>query len=226
MLIFNRCCDNGGEFKGLVTPLCIRRNIRVVNGRAYHPQTQGGIEQANKVCKARLRAAQGDAPGAVNKCDWKRYLSVIQRIVNETGPEGLPDGITPYYAWFGRPVPVFPEYDQRRRAARAKALGEEPIEVTALNASDSDQEDDNIELELPGQEMFLLSEIGKKVAAYNLIVAERMRRKKGGKIGILFSDQEICTLQIPDKYKIGVENPRVFVRILSKTNSVFAPFLI
>ena len=67
-----------------------------------------------------------------------RYLLVIQRIINETGPEGLPDGMILYYAWYGRPVSIFPEYNQCWCAARAGALGEEPIEVIALDASDSD----------------------------------------------------------------------------------------
>jgi hypothetical protein len=59
----------------------------------------------------------------------------------------------------------------------------------------------------------------------NLIVAERMIKKKGSNIGILFSNQEIATLAIPEKMKFGIENPRAFIRILSKTESVFTSFL-
>ena len=53
-------CDNGTKFKGAVLALCLSRGTRVVNGRAYYPQSQGSIKVANKIFKARLRAAQRD----------------------------------------------------------------------------------------------------------------------------------------------------------------------
>ena len=53
-------CDNRTEFKGAVKLLCEARGTRIVNGRAYHPQSQGSIEVANKIFKARLRATQQD----------------------------------------------------------------------------------------------------------------------------------------------------------------------
>jgi len=37
-------CDNGGEFKGEVIEVCTKRGIKLVRGRAYHPQSQGSIE--------------------------------------------------------------------------------------------------------------------------------------------------------------------------------------
>ena len=82
----------------MVLSLCIHRNIWVVNSRAYYPQTQGAVKQANKVCKARLRVVQSTASGTINKCDWARYLPLIQRVINKTRPESLPTGITPYKA--------------------------------------------------------------------------------------------------------------------------------
>ena len=77
--------------------------------------------------------------------------------------------------------------------------------MTAIDAPDSD--DEEIEEENPMQEMFLLSELGKKVAAYNLVVAKRIVKKKRSNISILFSNQEITTLAIPEKMKFGIENP-------------------
>jgi len=53
-------CDNGTKFKGAMKLLCDARGTRIVNGRAYHPQSQGSIKVANKIFKARLRAAQKD----------------------------------------------------------------------------------------------------------------------------------------------------------------------
>ena len=48
--------DNGREFKGAVVMLCKRLKIRIINGRPRHPQTQGLVEQANGVAKAKIRA--------------------------------------------------------------------------------------------------------------------------------------------------------------------------
>jgi len=127
-------------------PLCVGRNVRIVNGRAYHPQTQGAIEQANKVCKARLRAAQSAASGAYNPRIWVRYLPQVARVVNTIRPISLPKGVTPYEAWYGRPFSVWPEADERRRALRARGspiLGEELAEVVLVEepeTSDSEQE--------------------------------------------------------------------------------------
>ena len=49
-------CDNRTKFKGAVKLLCEARGTRIDNGRAYYPQSQGSIEVANKIFKARLRA--------------------------------------------------------------------------------------------------------------------------------------------------------------------------
>ena len=77
-------------------PLCVSRNIRIVNGRAYYPQTQGAIKQANKVCKARLQAAQAASSAARNARIWVRYLPQVARVINTIRPISLPKGVTPY----------------------------------------------------------------------------------------------------------------------------------
>ena len=100
-------------------PLCVSRNVRIVNGNAYHPQTQGAIEQANTVCKVRLRAAQSAATGDFDPCIWAVYLPQIARVVNTVRPISLPRGLTPYEAWYDRPFPVWPEADARRHVLRA-----------------------------------------------------------------------------------------------------------
>ena len=53
-------CNNGGEFKGKVIEVCKKRGIKIIRGRAYHPQSQGSIEVANRIFKKRLRAARAD----------------------------------------------------------------------------------------------------------------------------------------------------------------------
>ena len=48
--------DNGSEFKGICLELMTRYGITVINGRPRTPRTQGLIEQANGVVKARINA--------------------------------------------------------------------------------------------------------------------------------------------------------------------------
>ena len=52
--------DNGKEFKGALLLLLRKFRIRVINGAPRSPQTQGLIEQANGVVKAKLRAWKMD----------------------------------------------------------------------------------------------------------------------------------------------------------------------
>jgi hypothetical protein len=52
--------NNGTKFKGAVKLLCKAKGTRIVNKRAYYPQSQGSIEVANKIFKARLQATQQD----------------------------------------------------------------------------------------------------------------------------------------------------------------------
>jgi ribulose bisphosphate carboxylase small subunit len=53
-------CDNRGEFKGKVIEVCKQRGIKIIRGRAYHPQSQGSIKIANCIFKRRLRAVRAD----------------------------------------------------------------------------------------------------------------------------------------------------------------------
>ena len=48
--------NNKTEFKGVIKLLYKARGTRIVNRRAYYPQSQGFIKVANKIFKARLRA--------------------------------------------------------------------------------------------------------------------------------------------------------------------------
>lgn len=204
-------------------PLCVGRNVRIVNGRAYHPQTQGAIEQANKVCKVRLRAAQAAATGEFDPCVWMVYLPRVARVVNTIRPLSLPRGLTPYEAWYGRPFPVWPEADVRRRAQRAlgsPVLGEElPLIVVGEEPETSDSEQEDFS---EGDEEIFISTLSKRIADFSVGVRERMMLKKGGK-GLQYKVGELATLVIPKKYRVGVEAARCVVRILSKVKSVSLP---
>jgi transposase InsO family protein len=46
-------CYNGKEFMGEVQQLC-QRNIQIIHGRPYHPQTQGRVERVNQTLKTKL----------------------------------------------------------------------------------------------------------------------------------------------------------------------------
>lgn len=48
-------CDNGSELKGVLLILLKKDGIKIINGRPRHPQTQGLVEQANGIMKAKLR---------------------------------------------------------------------------------------------------------------------------------------------------------------------------
>ena len=56
--ISGSACDNGPEFKAQVKELAQNLGIRIVRGRAYHPQSQGAVEIANCTFKRRLTALQ------------------------------------------------------------------------------------------------------------------------------------------------------------------------
>src|SRR5207253_2936897 len=44
--------DNGKEFTAkVIRELCARMDISIINGRPYHPQSQGSVESANKHMK-------------------------------------------------------------------------------------------------------------------------------------------------------------------------------
>ena len=177
-----RRCDNGTEFKGEVLELCKKLSIKVVNGKSYHPQTQGTVEVANKIFKARLAAVQAEE----GTREWLRFLPIIGKVINSTPTSTLPRGITPFEAWFGRPPVDWSaiadaqyEARQRRQAQaqlQAEANGEPVLEVTT--------EDELEEPELEDTPVFL-TELGKKVKDYSIKVAERMIKKKGGSPKIL-----------------------------------------
>jgi hypothetical protein len=203
-------------------PLCIGRNVRIVNSRAYHPQTQGAIEQTNKVCKARLRAAQSAASSEINPQIWKRHLPQVRKVINTTRPFSLPEGITPYKGWYSRPFPVWPEEDARYytlRAYRSPILGEELAILSEIEEPESSDLDNEFLVVQSGKEKYVLSVLGQRITKFSTGVRERIMLKKGGK-RLQYFIGEITPLAILKKYRVGVEVARVMVRILKKVKSV------
>jgi transposase InsO family protein len=93
-------CDNGTEFQGDFDDLVKNRSppIRVIRGRAYHPESQGTVEVHNREFKRHLAALRIER-GVLG---WVKLLPVIQEITNTTGSHMLPHHITPFEVWFGR----------------------------------------------------------------------------------------------------------------------------
>jgi len=216
-----RRCDNGTEFKKWVLELCKVRNIRVVNGRSYHPQSQGAIEQPNKTFKARLRAVQAQTGSR----EWVCFLPQIALIVNTTRPESLPAGVTPWQAWYGRPYPNWPEISVRKaeqaacRRAQQEANGEGGdfeteggSDVSSSSGSESDSTDSE-------DEMFQLSELSRRLKENQRKVAERMAKKKGG-VEVKHSRGAIVLLAIPKKMRQATEPLRIPARVINKVGKV------
>jgi len=217
-------CDNGTEFKGAVKALCKSRGTKVVNGRAYHPQSQGSIEVANKIFKARLRAAQKDT----GIKEWVQLLLIIAWVINTTRPETLPRGITPFQVWFGRDPPKWQKLATLPDIRADKG--------TPFISHASDGEEDETEEEEEGEdedalfveegeqeeeagEGLILSELSQRVAEYTVEVQARMVKKKGAD-SLEYALQETATLAIPLKLRFSLEVGRILVRILEKLPKV------
>lgn len=72
-------CDNGGEFRGATLLLLRQYGIRVINGRARHPQSQGLVEKMNGTFKSKMRAWMLDS-GSLN---WVRAIPEICLSMNK-----------------------------------------------------------------------------------------------------------------------------------------------
>jgi hypothetical protein len=103
----------------------------MIRGRAYHPQTQGSIEIANRVFKNRLRAHQA----STGRSDWAALMTEIAFRLNTTTSRALPRGKTPFDIWFGR----------QRRWIQQEQLSDNETEVEDMEEGEG--EDDTAELE-------------------------------------------------------------------------------
>jgi hypothetical protein len=87
------------EFKGKLHTLVKLYGILIINGRPYHPQTQGSVKKANKIFKDWLLACQREARCPAT--EWVRFLLEIALCVNTVRPSSLPANITLFDVWFG-----------------------------------------------------------------------------------------------------------------------------
>ena len=93
----------------------------MINGRLYHLQTQGSVENANQTFKRRLTALQLETGRSA--LQWVLLLLQLAIIINTSPNYTLPYRKTPYDVWFARrPHWIFEEHER----ASAQRNGEGP----------------------------------------------------------------------------------------------------
>ncbi|KAH3783153.1 hypothetical protein DPMN_161081 [Dreissena polymorpha] len=91
-------CDNGLEFKGPSMKLLLNKyNIKMINSRPYHPQSQGKCERSNSVIKAKILFATKSKRGF----NWVEGLQDLAYAINTSFKRVL-GGLTPFEAYYGR----------------------------------------------------------------------------------------------------------------------------
>ena len=94
--------DNGGEFCAKITSkLFTSLGVKIIHGRAYHPQSQGQVERLNKKIKEKLRYRLLDFSPEEQSSIWPFLLPEITYMLNNTWHVAL--NTTPFEVFFGRP---------------------------------------------------------------------------------------------------------------------------
>jgi hypothetical protein len=159
-----------------------RHGISIITSYAYHLQTQGSVEKANRIFKTRLSVCQREA--GCPPIDWVRFLLEIALCVNTTWPSLLPAYITPFDIWFGRE----PHFLQTRPLSLdnkpCDADGNELVFLDSVDFSASDSGYPELGAESPNDkpnglelEKWISTAIEERVCKNNVLVAGRMVKK-------------------------------------------------
>ena len=89
-------CDNGGEFKGNTTTVCKKIGIKVINSRAYHPQSQGKVERSHRTLRDKMRYDM-----LKEGTNWVKNLPKYQSIINDEVKQELA-GRSPFQIYYCR----------------------------------------------------------------------------------------------------------------------------
>ena len=166
--------------------------IKIIRGRAYHPQTQGSVEKANDIVKKRLIAISGEE----DTKHWVQFLPVIEDVINNTFMSCLPHRVTPNEVWYNR-KPWSPSLQ-----------GEDTDEDRELALNDTASDDETI-----------FSELHKRVLTKNTQNAAKMV-KMGGKHST-FTTGQLVTLAIPRKNRLSAESTRLPCRVFKVIKNAY-----
>jgi hypothetical protein len=183
--------------------------IWIVCSHAYHPQSQGSIEVANRTFKRRLAALQL-AHGVQT---WVDQLPELALTINTTTSFGLPRNKTPFEVWFGR---------------KPHWIGGQPTQPIQLGFFDLDEDEDNSDQDYnssdqddnSGNANLVLTEIETRVAVNNARIHAQMIRKNSGR-SKEFNDGDIATLKIPTKLRLKTKAVRLLVWVLEHKNGQY-----
>jgi hypothetical protein len=228
ILIIYSFCNNRTEFKGAVLTIAAQNGIPIIRGRAYYPETQGAVEKANSIFKARLFTCQAEA--GVGLSDWLYFLAEIVLCINTIRPLSLLAYITLFEVWFGR-VPYWLTEQVLDIRNRPIALDSDTDDEDncSTNSEESNferntykdsnaNEDTNSNAGYPPEtddeaEGYILTAIEQRIKANNILVAEKIVYKSKRK-AILFADGILVTLAIPSKMRLSLEPKRMLCRII------------
>lgn len=77
--------DNGSEFIAeIINKVCSDFGVRIVHGRPHHPQSQGQIENQNKVVKRHLARYLQKLSQKAQASSWPILLSFVSDVINNT----------------------------------------------------------------------------------------------------------------------------------------------
>jgi hypothetical protein len=174
-----------------VVKVCQKRGIKIVRGRAYHPQSQGSIEIANRIFKRRLRAARANT----GIQGFMQLLPLIAWVINTTPSSALPRNTTPYEVWFRRKPPTnLSIYKGELRRRRTRGVEEEECDKnensdegssegsSEREGNEEEQEDCFIDEDFEQEEAreeIILSELTKRVAEHMKKQQDRIVKKAG-----------------------------------------------
>ena len=195
-------CDNSTEFKGALRQKCLKYGIKVINGRAYHPETQGSVERANGIYKQRLRAYIMETGGN----NWVESLGDITRVINTTPCSVLPRHTTPYEVFFGH-KPRFCRYNP------SQSLEDSSVSCAASNPS-SDESEELEELEETDKDLTtIFTALEQRVFQKNTKVNAGYA-KRGGISKTHFEIGDIVTLAVEKIRRVVGEPLRLPCRII------------
>jgi hypothetical protein len=124
--------DNGTEFcNSEVRAICKEWGVKIKNSRPRHPQTNGAVENSNKVLKAAIQSWSSSNPGK----DWVLALPFILHMLNIQVNSML--GITPYQYTFS-----IHSWYERHLVRQAFIEDNSDVSYESTSSSDSESEVD------------------------------------------------------------------------------------